>query len=140
MGQGGVGNGVNLPFDTSASAIPSARRSVPHRSNPVRRRGDSSRCGHKRATFVGGGSRVRTGQGIDTEEAPLGSFVHQPESTDLALWTLFPFLGQGKSFPADIASHFDCLCTLFQFFLSHGRPPFKKMMRKKRHRDWRKLL
>jgi hypothetical protein len=91
-------------------------------------------------TFVGGASRFRPVQGIDTEQGGLGSFVHQPESADLALWTLLPFLGKGKSFPADIASHFHRLETLFQFFLSHGQPPFIEMMRKKRHRDWRKLL
>jgi hypothetical protein len=124
MGRGGVGNTTNLPFDALASAIRSARRSAPHPSNPARGRRDSSGCGHKRATFAGGASRFRTGQGVDREEGPLGSFVHQPESTDLALRTLFPFLGQGKSFPADIASHFHCLETLFQFFFSHGRPPF----------------
>jgi hypothetical protein len=27
------------------------------------------------------------------QQRVLGSFVHQPESTDLALWALFPLLG-----------------------------------------------
>jgi hypothetical protein len=80
----------------------------------------------------------RRGQGLE-EEHPgsgyvkasilkrvLGGFVHQPESADLALWALFPLLGQGKSFPADVASHFYFLKTLFQFFFSHGQPPFKR--------------